>query len=157
MGGKRKGNSKEGSTQAGPVAERSKGGPLLPAVAIGLFALLAGGIWLGFGFPEESQHPDPRPDITGATVIPASRYIQYARVSAAYQQAREIAPTLDGLYCHCDCSKHSGHRSLLSCFESDHAAACDICLSEATIAYRMLKDGRNLDEIRGAIDELYGS
>lgn len=157
MGRTRKGHSREGSTQAAPVAGSDRWGALLPAAAIGLFALLAGGIWLGFGLPEGSQHPDPRPGITGATVIPASRYIQYARVSAVYTQAAEIASTLDGLYCHCDCSKHSDHRSLLTCFESDHGAACDICLTEAAIAYRMTKNGRTLDEIRTAIDELYGS
>jgi hypothetical protein len=30
-------------------------------------------------------------------------------------------------------------------------------MTEATIAHRMTKDGRSLDEIRDAIDELYGS
>jgi hypothetical protein len=82
--------------------------------------------------------------------------VQYARVSAVYAQAKEVAATLDGIYCHCDCSQHAGHRSLLSCFESDHAAACDICMTEASIAYRMTKDGKSLDDIRQAVDELYG-
>lgn len=134
-----------------------RSGSAAPWIVIGLSLLVGVGILVGSNLPSGTEHPVPRPEITGETVIPASRYVEYARVSAVYQQAREIAPTLDGLYCHCDCSKHSGHRSLLSCFESDHAAACDICLSEATIAYRMLKNGRTLDEIRVAIDELYGS
>ena len=129
--------------------------PLL--LAVGFFFLLAGGVWLGLGSTTRSHHPEPRPDITGETVLPASRYANYARVSVVYSQAAEIASILDGLYCHCDCSKHSGHRSLLSCFESDHGAACDICLSEAAIAHRMTKAGRSLEEIREAIDELYGS
>jgi hypothetical protein len=131
-------------------------GSMAPWIVMGLSALVGGAILIGSNLPSDSVHPDPRPGITGATVIPASRYVQYARVSAVYAQAREIAPTLDGLYCHCDCSKHSGHRSLLSCFESDHGAACDICLSEASIAYTMLQNGRTLDDIRGAIDEMYG-
>ncbi len=134
-----------------------RSGSAAPWIVIGLSLLVGVGILVGSNLPSGTEHPVPRPEINGETVIPASRYMEYARVSAVYQQAREIAPTLDGLYCHCDCSKHSGHRSLLSCFESDHAAACDICLSEATIAYRMLKNGRTLDEIRVAIDELYGS
>ena len=132
-------------------------GGAAPWISLGLFALLAGGVWLALGSTPSNHHPDPRPDITGETVIPASRYLQYARISAVYGQAAEIASILDGLYCHCDCSKHSGHRSLLTCFESDHGAACDICLSEAAIAYRMTKEGRSLDEVRNAIDELYGS
>jgi len=59
---------------------------------------------------------------------------------------------LDGLYCHCECSKHSDHRSLLSCFESDHGAMCDICLGEAAMAFKMTQEGKNLSEIRSAID-----
>jgi hypothetical protein len=135
---------------------KGRTGSLAPWIIMGLSALVGGGILVSANLPANSGHPEPRPGITGATVIPASRYVQYARVSAVYAQAREIAPTLDGLYCHCDCSKHSGHRSLLTCFESDHGAACDICLSEASIAYTMLQNGRTLDEIRTAIDEMYG-
>jgi hypothetical protein len=123
---------------------------------VGFFFLLAGGVWVGLGLTDQGRHPEPRSGITGETVLPASRYAEYARVSAVYAQAAEVAPVLDGIYCYCDCSRHSGHRSLLTCFESDHAAACDVCLSEAAIAYRMSQDGRSLDEIRAAIDELYG-
>ncbi len=89
-------------------------------------------------------------------MVSAERYASYPRVSEMYSQAAEVAAVLDGLHCYCDCSKHSAHRSLLTCFESDHGAACDICLTEAAIAYRMTKDGRALDDIRDAIDELYG-
>jgi hypothetical protein len=89
-------------------------------------------------------------------VVPAARYASYPRVKEVYSQAAEIASVLDGLHCYCDCSRHSGHRSLLTCFESDHGAACDICLTEAAVAYRMTKDGRGLDDVRDAIDELYG-
>jgi hypothetical protein len=38
------------------------------------------------------------------------------------QVAREIPDTLDGLYCYCECDKHAGHRSLLSCYTDGHAA-----------------------------------
>jgi len=140
----------------GPGGRPSRVGAAAPWMVVGLFTLLLGGIWLGFGSGQGGHHPDPRPEITGVTVIPASRYVGYARVSAVYAQAAEIAAILDGLYCYCDCSRHSGHRSLLTCFESDHGAACDVCLTEAAIASRMTKDGRSLDEIRDAIDELYG-
>ncbi len=127
-----------------------------PLIAVGVLSLALVGIWTGVSPDRGGHHPDPRPDVPGGTVIPASTYASYARVSHVYAQAAEIAAVLDGLYCYCDCSRHSGHRSLLSCFESDHAAACDVCLSEAAIAYRMTRDGRSLDEIRDAIDELYG-
>lgn len=123
--------------------------------AAGLFALAAGGLWLALG-TSAPRHPEPRPGITGAKVVPAARYLGYERVAAVYAQAAEIPAILDGLHCYCDCSRHSGHRSLLTCFESDHGAACDICLTETAIAYRMTKDDRSLQETRDAIDQLYG-
>jgi hypothetical protein len=69
--------------------------------------------------------------------------------------AADIPQVLDGLYCHCDCSNHSGHRSLLTCFQDDHGAACDVCLTEAALAFRMTGEGRSLKEIRKAVDDLY--
>ena len=67
--------------------------------------------------------------------------------------ARTQAATLDGVYCHCDCSKHAGHRSLLTCFEGEHGAYCDICMGEAMVASGMADQGRSLEEIRTAIDK----
>jgi len=75
----------------------------------------------------------------------------------AYAAARRAAPTLDGVYCHCDCSKHAGHRSLLTCFESDHGAFCDICMGEAMLASGMAARGQSLMDIRAAIDRQFGS
>jgi hypothetical protein len=40
----------------------------------------------------------------------------------AHQVAREIPDTLDQLYCYCECDKHLGHKSLLSCYTDGHAA-----------------------------------
>ena len=56
---------------------------------------------------------------TRATLDPA-RFVAKARV--AHQVAREIPDTLDGLYCYCECDKHMGHKSLLSCYTDGHAA-----------------------------------
>jgi hypothetical protein len=133
-----------------------KGGGALPWAVVGVLGVALVGIWLGFGPQGRSHHPEPRAEITGETVLPAARYASYPRVSAVYEQAAEIAAVLDGLYCYCDCSRHSGHRSLLTCFESDHGAACDVCMTEAAVAHRMTQDGRSLEEIREAIDEFYG-
>ena len=59
---------------------------------------------------------------------------------------------LDGLYCHCGCKEHAGHRSLLSCFQSEHGAGCEICLREADMAFHLHREGRSLDAIRAAVD-----
>ena len=73
----------------------------------------------------------------------------------AYQAAQEIPEVLDSLYCYCDCEKHSGHKSLLSCYVDEHALNCDICIYEALMAYELHKKGESMDAIRKAIDERF--
>lgn len=97
-------------------------------------------------------HPDPRPGITAATILPDPAIPRTPGALEAYAAARAVPNVLDGLYCHCDCSKHSNHRSLLTCFESDHGAYCDICMGEAMLAAQLTSRGTSLQEIRSAID-----
>jgi hypothetical protein len=56
---------------------------------------------------------------TRPTLDPAL-FVGKARL--AHQVAREIPDTLDRLYCYCECDKHMGHKSLLSCYTDGHAA-----------------------------------
>lgn len=102
------------------------------------------------------KHPDPRPGVTAERVLPASRFDERPRTAQAYDMAREIPEVLDGLYCHCDCDESMGHRSLLSCFESEQAAGCFKCGDEMRLAHRLHKDGKTLAEIRRAVDERFG-
>ncbi len=44
------------------------------------------------------------------------------KAARAHQAAREIPDTLDQLYCYCECDRHLGHKSLLSCYTDGHAA-----------------------------------
>ena len=104
-----------------------------------------------------STHPDPRPGITAEKVLPDAFIPHNVGATDAYAAARRSAATLDGVYCHCDCSKHSGHRSLLTCFESTHGAYCDICMGEAMLASQMSGQGASLEQIRAAIDRQFGS
>jgi len=104
-----------------------------------------------------STHPTPRPGITAEKVVPQSLVPRTPGANEAYAAAREAAATLDGVYCYCDCSKHAGHRSLLTCFESDHGAHCDVCMGEAMVASEMAKQGRSLTKIRTAIDRQFGT
>jgi hypothetical protein len=106
--------------------------------------------------PAAGHHPEPRDGLTAETVVAADQVKGPTQVAAIYAAAREIPEVLDGLYCHCDCSLHAGHRSLLTCFETDHAAACDICLEEGRIAAEMTAQGHSLEEIRARIDALNG-
>ena len=104
-----------------------------------------------------SIHPTPRPGITAAKILPDFAIPRNPGAPEAYAAARRAAATLDGVYCHCDCSKHAGHRSLLTCFESDHGAFCDICMGEARLASDMAARGQSLMEIRAAIDRQFGT
>ena len=104
-----------------------------------------------------SPHPTPRAAVDQPDVISAARYADFPRVVRAYELAAAVPMILDGLYCHCHCSEHSDHYSLLDCFASDHAARCDVCMSEAVIGHDMSRDGASLDEIRAQIDRTYGT
>ena len=104
-----------------------------------------------------SGHPSPRPDVTADKVLPPSTYSGYEQVVRAYEAARAVPQVLDGLHCYCECAKHFGHRSLLTCFESEHGAACDICIGEAILAAEMHRRGLSLEAIRKAVDARWGS
>jgi hypothetical protein len=126
----------------------------VPIWIYGLLLMLAVVAVWRFAGPRSAMaaHPPPRDGITAAQVVPAQRYSSDPRIARVYAMAARIPNVLDGLYCHCECSKHAGHRSLLTCFESDHGAMCDVCLGEAEIAFRMSQDGKSLEEIRSAVD-----
>ena len=115
-----------------PTGGRSGRGRLLSIGLAGLLLVLAiGGIvaWRGTRAVPESTPTIARPTSdTGATVarretrptLDPALFVGKAR--AAHQVAREIPDVLDRLYCYCECDKHAGHKSLLSCFTDGHAA-----------------------------------
>jgi hypothetical protein len=104
-----------------------------------------------------AQHPAPRPGVDGSRVLDPATFGADERLAQAYAAARTIPAVFDGLYCYCHCKEDFGHRSLLTCFESEHAASCDICLGEAEMAFRMHQQGATLEAIRRAIDARYRS
>jgi len=102
-------------------------------------------------------HPEPRPGVTAERVLPPSTVPHTPGAADAYAAARGAPHMLDGVHCYCECAKHAGHRSLLTCFESDHGSHCDICMGEATLAASLAAQGSSLSEIRRAIDQRFGS
>ena len=56
---------------------------------------------------------------SGTTLSPA---LFVGKTAKAYLVAQEIPDVLDQLYCYCECDRHMGHVSLLSCFIDSHAA-----------------------------------
>jgi hypothetical protein len=82
--------------------------------------------------------------------LPPERFFGQARL--AYKVAQEIPQTLAQLPCYCYCDETFGHKSLHSCYESDHSASCAICVNEALLAYRLQKEqGLTAPQIRERI------
>ena len=97
--------------------------------------------------PQASQMPTPRipahyEDVRDAKplapTLDPQRFFGQAR--AAYQVAKEIPETLAQLPCYCHCDEGFGHKSLHSCFESDHSSMCAVCVNEALMAYKLQKE-----------------
>jgi hypothetical protein len=129
----------------------------LPWIVAGVAGLAVAGVLLSRG-GQAALHPEPRPGVTAERQLPLGLVLGTpARAAAAYAAARSAPQLLDGLYCHCECAKHFGHRSLLTCFESDHGGQCDICMGEALLATRLAAGGSALAQIRRAIDERFHS
>jgi len=91
------------------------------------------------GETRETLNPDY---FTGSTAV-------------AYKIAKEIPEVIDSLHCYCECQKHFGHKSLLTCYVDEHAAYCDICMDEAFMAYELHKQGKDIGAIRKAVDARY--
>ncbi|HEX8649537.1 MAG TPA: CYCXC family (seleno)protein [Pyrinomonadaceae bacterium] len=85
-----------------------------------------------------------------APTLDPQRFFGQAR--AAYQIAREIPETLAQLPCYCHCDEGFGHKSLHTCFETDHSSMCAVCVNEALMAYKLQKeDGLTPAQIRERI------
>ena len=145
------------ATKPKRVIRRPSSSPLpwiitvVAAVALGLVVTLG-------RRDAKSGHPEPRANAAslGESVMPATFFTENPGVLRTYQLAREIPATLDALYCHCHCHEDAGHRSLLTCFQSEHGAGCDICLGEADMAHQMQAQGKSIRDIRQQIDLAFG-
>lgn len=102
---------------------RKKSGVFLALVVFMLAGLLAWG-WLSRGGPKRGPAAklDPAGYVRRETRPPLSSNLFVGQTARAYQVAHEIPEVLDQLYCYCECDKHMGHKSLLSCFADRHGA-----------------------------------
>lgn len=100
-------------------------------------------------------HYESAPDV-GSLPVTLSPELFTGNKRLAYQVAREIPQILAQLPCYCHCDRSEGHRSLHSCFESEHGENCGICIGEALMAYKLNKQGVTASEIRKQIVAAYG-
>lgn len=77
-------------------------------------------------------------------------------IKLAYQAAKDIPQTLAQLPCYCHCDRGQNHKSLHSCFESEHGESCGICIGEALMAHNLHKQGVAVSEIRKRVITAYG-
>ena len=142
-----------------PARGRSFAPHFLIAAAIG-FIVAAGALSLFSRSPNSGKAPVMVPtgrSDASAVLNPASFTSQQQQ--HAYMAAREIPAVLNQLYCWCHCKESTifHHRSLLECFESDHASQCSTCMGEALLAQQMVKSGTtNIRQIQNAIDAQFG-
>jgi hypothetical protein len=120
--------------------------------ALVIFLLAAAGIiyWLGSAKPTGPPFLSAN-EAQGAlpATLPSTQFTD-PLIKTAYATARKIPRVLAQQPCYCGCSE-SGHRSLLDCYRSVHAAGCDICIKEAILADRMDEQGTTAGDIRNAI------
>jgi len=105
------------------------------------------------GASKPPAHPDPRPGITSADVLPDSK-LPKQNVRQAYAAARAHPEIFDGLRCACGCD--SKHRSLLVCYETMQPTGCHGCVEQAELVSKAIADNKNLAEIREMLDKKYG-
>lgn len=102
-------------------------------------------------------HPEPRPGITAARVLPREKLTDHPDAVTAFEQVRQIPQIVDGIGCHCGCASRAGFYSLLSCYEGEGMAMmCEICQGQGRLAFRLHQAGKTLDQIRAGIDARYG-
>lgn len=75
----------------------------------------------------------------------------------AYQVAERIPQTLAQLPCYCHCDMSAGHKSLHSCFVTEHGESCGICIGEALMANQLERQKVPIGEIRQRIIAAYGT
>ena len=152
--GSPRGLAPDGTPASGPVFSRRRvlAVPVM-VVAAGVAESLLRRVPLAAAeAARRSVHPDPRPGITAANILPPAS-LRTEKARKVYDLAREIPEILDGIHCYCECDGDPmNHRSLLSCFESDQAAGCYACGKEARLVHRLHREGKSLAEIRRAVD-----
>lgn len=78
-------------------------------------------------------------------------------VAPAYEIARKYPQTIDRLHCFCECQESMTHRhkTLLTCFTTDHAAGCGICIREAKLAGELKDKGLPDDQIENTVEAAF--
>jgi hypothetical protein len=80
-----------------------------------------------------------------------------SEIRGVYEHAKLVADRLDQMYCYCHCHENMGHRSLLTCFQGDHAAECGVCLREGYQAYEDWMNNIPVEQTQLTADRIYNN
>ena len=76
-------------------------------------------------------------------------------IHEAYLAAQRHPELLAQLDCYCGCEQHEGHKNLLDCFRTNHAATCATCTGEALTAGQLYENGTPVEQIRALLRDRY--
>ncbi len=76
------------------------------------------------------------------------RQLPDAVTRSVYALAAKIEALLYQQPCYCRCDQSVGHKSLLDCFVTDHAAYCPLCQKSALYVYEQAQQKRTPAQIR---------
>ena len=128
---------------------------VLGCLAVGLMTIAASAQWSNPADEVPAYHAvppsKPLPPVLSGDQL-TGEYFTHPYQVTAYKIAEKIPAVLHQLPCYCRCDRALGHKSLHSCFEGTHGAACATCMREAVYAYQQTKLGKTPTEIRGAIE-----
>jgi hypothetical protein len=97
--------------------------------------------------------------IERAPILDPARYASWndQDVRRAYEAARKYPDTLDRIHCFCECkeSPREHHKTLLTCFTTEHGAGCGICQHEANLAAKLKEKGASDDEVEMTVESLH--
>ncbi len=124
-------------------------------MAVGMMTIAASAQWSNPADEVPAYHAaapsKPLPPLMTGDQL-SGPYFTHAYQVTAYKMAEKIPAVIYQLPCYCRCDRALGHKSLHSCFEGTHGAACSTCMREAVYAYQQTKLGKTPTEIRGAIE-----
>ncbi len=136
----------------------------LPGIVLIVFVSLACSAWLTppqfadvpafHGAPP--QKGEKLPSILAGEELTGPSF-KFGYQVQAYRLAAKIRSVIYQQPCYCFCDRSSGHKSLHSCFETEHGAHCGTCLQETCLqelyySYKMTKAGKTPAQIRAGIE-----
>jgi hypothetical protein len=97
--------------------------------------------------------------IERAPILDPARYALWndQDVRRAYEAAQKYPNTLDRIHCFCECkeSPREHHKTLLTCFTTEHGAGCGICQHEANLAAKLKDKGASDEEVEMTVESLH--